>query len=182
MKNIKEDKMKKLVLIAIIATFLSGINATRLIAAEKSSQRDVYYCREYWGVTSRTKTGISYDSWRNGPEINGTGSLSFSNTKGYNRSVSASASGSVQVGNSTLTTGLGFTIGRSFDISTSYSITGEKGKKKRIQYREIKDVYTIKQRKYRYCNQGAVTTPLNSYATAYVYKPYGWSYQWIYIR
>lgn len=158
------------------------VSATEI---EKNTKIDpIYACSYKWETYgSKSYVGLSYGSYRNGPSISGTGTLSAQNTIGRSKSITGTFSGTKKVGNASFTSGLGYTLGHNYSKGISYSITGQKGKTKQIRYRPTYKKYKVKQRQYKSCTGAGSTTKhyTGKYATGYALKPDSWNFSWRYI-
>lgn len=143
----------------------------------------VYACSYKWETYGKKSyLGLDYGSYKNGPSITGTGTLTAQGTIGTDKNITGTFSGTKKVGNSSFTAGLGYSIGKNYSKGISYSIKGEKGKTKQIRYRPTYKKYKVNQREYKSCTGGGSTTKkyTGKKATGYALKPDSWNFSWRY--
>ncbi len=188
MKSKYKIKFFSVVSLFIISFGFVGIFNTNLSASEIEKEgrlSPTYACSYKWETYgNKTNMGSEYGSYRKGPSISGTGTLSAQGSIGRSESIQGTFSGSKKVGNSSFTAGLGYGIGKNYSKGVSYSIQGERGKTKQILYRPVYTKYKVKQRQYKSCSGGGSTTKqyTGKYATGYALKPSHWNFTWRYVR
>ncbi|ENY8332336.1 TPA: hypothetical protein ACKONR_000406 [Clostridioides difficile] len=124
-----------------------------------------------WTIHSKTKVpGTYYGAWRNGPSGKGPATLSINNSSSINRSFTNTVSGSYPVGEGSLSTSLGVTIGKVKTYGTSYSIPIKANEKRMIIFRPRYTKYKVEQWYYA---KGSFT---GKTATAYVSVFSDWDY------
>lgn len=129
----------------------------------------------FWKVTSKKVTGYPYGNWRRGPSGRGPGTIAINNSKGYNRSVANTITGSYTNVKS-IAVALGVTIGESEKRSISYSLKVPSGKRYQILYRPQFKKYKVVET--RFLRVDGSTSKTSETKTSYVNVFSNWDFSW----
>lgn len=122
-------------------------NDTKLYSEDSQVSLRVAQYR-MWRIESKTSSGTSYGSWRDGPSGKGKATLAATNSNTISRSVSSSISGNYPIGKDKIGVSLGITIGESKTYGVSYSISIPAGKRQQIIFRPVYKSTKVVQREY----------------------------------
>lgn len=129
----------------------------------------------FWKVTSKTVTGYPYGNWRRGPSGRGPGTIAINNSKGYDRRVTNTITGSYTNVNS-IAVALGVTIGEAEKRSISYSLKVPSGKRYQILYRPQFKKYKVVET--RFLRIDGSTSKTSETKTSYVNVFSNWDFSW----
>lgn len=129
----------------------------------------------FWRVTNKSVIGYPYGAWRNGPSGRGPATLSLTNSRGYNTSVTNTISGSY-TSVSTISASLGITIGLTKTYGVTYSVSVPKGSTYQIKYRpQFKRYKVVETQYYRIDGYTRQVGQKISYVDVF----YSWNYTWV---
>ena len=126
-------------------------------------------------MTSKKVVGYPNGKWRKGPSCKGPGTLSLTNSKQYNYSVTNTISGTY-TSTLAIAASLGVTIGKAKEYSVSYSVNVPKNKRWQIIYRPQFKKYKVVQTQF-YRIDG-YSTKTSKTKTCYVQVFSNWDYSW----
>lgn len=129
----------------------------------------------FWKVTSKTVAGHPYGNWRRGPSGRGPGTIAINNSKGYNRYVANTITGSYTNVNS-IAVALGVTIGKSEERSIGYSLKVPSGKRYQILYRPQFKKYKVVET--RFLRIDGSTSKTSETKISYVNVFSNWDFSW----